>query len=224
MKVLFIEDFKPLLKSVSKAVREIGWAIDTAADGEEGKWYATNHAYDVIVLDLMLPKLSGLDLLRDIRQEKRNTPVLILTARDSLQDRVRGLDAGADDYLVKPFFIGELLSRLKALVRRTYSQSDPTLAVGDLVIDTSTRQVRRGNRQIELSAREYALLEYLARRHGQVVTRSEIWDHVYEYHGGSSSNVVDVYVGYLRRKLHQPDGPALIHTRRGHGYVLKQPG
>ena len=221
MKVLFVEDYQPLLKSVSKAVRELGWAIDTAADGEEGLWFAQNHAYDVIVLDLMLPKLGGLEVLRTLRQNGIRTPVIILTAKDGLEDRVNGLDTGADDYLVKPFFIGELLSRLKALVRRTYAQADPVLRAGDLSIDTSSRTVTRAGTEIELTAREYALLEYLARRQGEVVTRAEIWDHVYEYYGGSGSNVVDVYVGYLRRKIHRPDTPPLIHTKRGHGYILR---
>ena len=148
-------------------------------------------------------------------------PVLILTAKDAVADRMKGLDLGADDYLVKPFFLGELLSRLKALVRRAYHQKDPILRVGSLEIDTSARKVRRNGQEIDLTAREYALLEYLARRQGQVVTRTEIWAHVYESYGDSASNVVDVYVGYLRKKLHLPDLPPLIHTRRGHGYVLQ---
>ena len=221
MKALLIEDYKPLQKSIGKSIREIGWVIDVAADGEEGKWFAECHSYDVIILDLMLPKLPGLEILRQLRESDDHTPVIILTAKDGIDDRVKGLDMGADDYLVKPFFMGELLSRLKALVRRTYAQTDPVVSIGDLEIDTSSRQVARNGTEIELTAREYALLEYLARRKGQVVTRTEIWDHVYEYYGGAGSNVIDVYVGYLRKKLHLPSLPPLIHTKRGQGYVLK---
>ena len=222
MKALIVEDYKPLLKSVSKAIRELGWAVDVAADGEEGQWFAENHTYDVIVLDLMLPKVHGLDILRQLRDKGNATPVIILTARDAVADRTKGLDMGADDYLVKPFFLGELMSRLKALVRRSYHQQDPILRVGKLEIDTNARRVQRNGQEITLTAREYALLEYLARREGQVVTRTEIWSHVYESYGDSASNVVDVYVGYLRKKLHLPDMPSLIHTRRGQGYLLQE--
>ena len=222
VKALLVEDYKPLQKSVSKAIRELGWVVDGASDGAEGKWFAENHAYDVIVLDLMLPKVHGLEILRQLREKGNATPILILTAKDAVEDRMKGLDLGADDYLVKPFFLGELMSRLKALVRRAYHQQDSTIRVGNLEIDTNARSVRREGREIDLTAREYALLEYLARRQGQVVTRTEIWDHVYEYYGESGSNVVDVYVGYLRKKLHLPDLPALIHTKRGHGYVLHE--
>jgi DNA-binding response OmpR family regulator len=169
----------------------------------------------------MLPQMSGLEILRRSREKGNTTPVLILTARDGVDDRIKGLDMGADDYLVKPFFIGELLSRIKALVRRHYDQSDPIVRVGDLEIDTNARRITRSGREIELSAREYALLEFLARRKGKVTTRTEIWDHVYEYYGGAGSNVVDVYVGYLRKKLHLEGLPKLIHTRRGQGYVLE---
>ena len=222
MKVLLVEDYLPLQKSVSKAIREMGWAADVAADGEEGRWFADNHAYDLILLDLMLPKVAGLDILRQFRGRGNATPVLILTPKDAVADRTKGLDLGADDYLVKPFFLDELLSRIKALVRRSYHQQNPILRVGNLEIDTNARRVQRRGREITLTAREYALLEYLARRAGQVVTRSEIWSHVYESYGDSTSNVVDVYVGYLRRKLHLPDLPLLIHTRRGQGYVLQE--
>jgi DNA-binding response OmpR family regulator len=222
VKVLFVEDYEPLRKSVSKAIRETGWAIDVAADGEEGLWFAENHTYDVIILDLVLPKLPGLTLLTRLRERANSTPVLILTARDGVQDRMKGLDMGADDYLVKPFFLGELLSRLKALVRRSYRQRDPVLRIGNLEIDTSARRVCRGGKEIELTAREYALLEYLARREGELVTRTDVWNHVYENYGGSGSNVVDVYVGYLRRKIHLASMPKLIHTRRGQGYVLQE--
>lgn len=222
MKALFVEDYKPLQKSVSRAIREVGWAVDVASDGEEGLWFAQNHAYDVIILDLVLPKLPGLTILARLRDNGNTTPILILTAKDTVEDRMKGLDMGADDYLVKPFFVGELMSRLKALVRRSYHQNDPIIHIGNLEIDTSARRVRRNGHQIELTAREYALLEYLARREGQLVTRTDIWNHVYENYGASGSNVVDVYVGYLRKKLHLPEMPTLIHTRRGQGYVLEE--
>jgi DNA-binding response OmpR family regulator len=224
VKVLFIEDYKPLQKSVSKAIREMGWAVDGATDGEEGLWLAQNNSYDVILLDLVLPKVPGLTILAWLRESGTTTPVLILTAKDAVEDRMKGLDLGADDYLVKPFFLGELMSRLKALVRRTFNQKDPVLRVGNLEIDTSARLVRRAGQAIELTAREYALLEYLARRERQLVTRTDIWNHVYESFGEAGSNVVDVYVGYLRKKLHLPDMPELIHTRRGQGYVLQAGG
>jgi len=221
VKILLVEDYVVLQKSVSKAIRELGWAVDVAGDGEEGRWFADNHAYDAIILDLMLPKVHGLEVLRELRGKGCRTPVLILTARDGVEDRMQGLDMGGDDYLVKPFFIGELMSRLKALVRRNYVEQDAALQVGDLVVDTNARTVRRGGVSIALTAREYALLEYLVRRQGQVVTRTDIWEHVYESYGGSESNVVDVYVGYLRRKLHTSGAPPLIHTRRGQGYILQ---
>ena len=222
MKTLLVEDYKPLRNSVSKAIREMGWAVDVGADGEEGQWLAENHSYDVIILDLMLPKVHGLDILRQLRARGDATPVIILTAMDAVDDRTRGLDLGADDYLVKPFFLSELMARLKVRVRRAYQQPDPVLRVGDLEIDTNARQVQRDGEPLTLTAREYALLEYLVRRKGQVVTRTEIWGHVYESYGESASNVVDVYVGYLRRKLDRPGKPPLLHTRRGHGYILQE--
>lgn len=222
MKALIVEDYTPLRNSVAKATRELGWAVDAAADGEEGRWFIENHTYDVIVLDLMLPKIPGLELLRQLRALGNSTPVIILTAKDAVADRIKGLDAGADDYLVKPFFLGELMSRLKALVRRSYHQQNAVLRIGDLEIDTNARRLRRSGQEITLTAREYALIEYLARRQGQVVTRTDIWSHVYESYGDSASNVVDVYVGYLRKKLHLPGMPPLLHTRRGQGYILQE--
>jgi DNA-binding response OmpR family regulator len=223
VKILLVEDYRPLQRSVAKAIRENGWVADVAADGEEGWWYAKNHPYDAIVLDLMLPKLPGLEVLRRLRDQEVRTPVLILTARDAVEDRIRGLDTGADDYLTKPFFVGELVSRLKALVRRTYGQLDPVVRVGGLEVDTSARKVTRDGTPVELSAREYALLEFLVMRKGKVTTRTEIWNHVYEYYSGAGSNVVDVYIGYLRRKLHREGEPGLIQTRRGQGYVVEEP-
>jgi len=220
MKVLVVEDFQLLRDSLAQGLREAGYAVDATGDGEEGLWYATTGAYDVIVLDLLLPKLDGLTVLQRLRERGCASHVLILTARDGAEDRVRGLDAGADDYLVKPFVFDELLARVRALVRRRYDAKSPVIRVGDMEIDTLKRVAQRAGRRIELSNREYAMLELLASRAGQVVTRSDIWEHVYEFDSAADSNVVDVFIGHLRRKLEQEGLPRLIQTRRGHGYVL----
>ncbi len=220
MKVLVVEDYAPVRSAVAQGLRENGFAVDVAGDGEEGLWYARSSDYDVIVLDLMLPRLDGLTLLQRIRQAGSQSSVLILTAKDRLEDRVTGLNTGADDYLVKPFGFDELLARVRALVRRRYARENPLIRIGNLEIDTTARQVRLAGEVVELTAREYALLEYLASRAGQLVSRTEIWEHVYEFNSSSQSNVVDVYISYLRRKLERPDTPQLIHTRRGQGYML----
>jgi DNA-binding response OmpR family regulator len=219
MRVLIVEDYGPIRSAVARGLRESGFAVDVASDGREGLWYAQSNDYDVIILDLMLPEIDGLTVLRKLRAAGGRSCVLILTAKDQVEDRVQGLNAGADDYLVKPFDFSELLARVRTLVRRKYDLQDPVIRVSDLEIDTASRSVRRGERSIELTAREYALLEYLATRAGQVVTRTEIWEHVYDFHADSQSNVVDVYIGYLRRKIESPSLPPLIHTRRGQGYV-----
>ena len=220
MRVLLVEDYEPLRKSVSEGLREAGLAVDASADGEEGLWYALSNDYDVIVLDIMLPAMDGLTVLTRLRQTGKTTPILLLTARDTVQDRVAGLDLGADDYLVKPFAFEELLARVRALVRRKYDMKDPVLRVDDLEIDTAKRTVHRAGEHIDVTAREYALLEFLALRAGEVVSRTEIWEHVYDFHSSAESNVVDVYIGYLRKKIERPDLPRLIHTRRGQGYML----
>jgi DNA-binding response OmpR family regulator len=220
MRALLVEDYEPLRKSLGQGIREAGYAIDVASDGEEGLWYARNNPYDVIVLDLMLPRLDGLSLLRELRKSGSHSPVLILTARDGVQDRVEGLDTGADDYLTKPFALEELLARMRALVRRKYNKSQSLLEVEDLQLDTSAKRVYRNGEEVELTAREYELLEYLARRAGQTVSRTEIWDHLYEFDSSATSNVVDVYVGYLRRKLDTGREESLIRTVRGQGYRL----
>ncbi len=221
MRVLVVEDYPPVRDAVAEALAEAGFAADRAADGEEGLWLAEQHAYDAIVLDLMLPRVDGMTIIRRLRAGGSPTPILILTARDGVDDRVRGLDAGADDYLVKPFALAELLARVKALVRRRYEARSPVLTIADLTIDTARRDVIRAGEPVALSAREYALLEYLAVRAGQLVTRTDIWEHVYDFRSDAISNVVDVYVGYLRRKLEQGGRARLIHTRRGQGYVLR---
>ncbi|HUU85405.1 MAG TPA: response regulator transcription factor [Phycisphaerae bacterium] len=220
MRLLVIEDYEPLRKSLSQGLREAGFAVDSSADGEEGLWYAKSNDYDVILLDIMLPRVDGLTILKHLRKIGDRVPVLLLTARDTLEDRVSGLNLGADDYLVKPFAFEELLARVRALLRRKYDRADPVLRVRDLELDTAARTVSRGGHPVELTAREYALLEFLALRAGQVVSRTDIWEHLYEFHASAESNVVDVYVGYLRKKLERPDLPRLIHTRRGQGYML----
>jgi DNA-binding response OmpR family regulator len=220
MRLLVIEDYRPLQQSLTKGLREAGFAVDTTRDGQEGLWYATGNEYDVIILDLMLPGMHGLDLLKKIRAQGRKSHVLILTAKDTVEDRVAGLDLGADDYLVKPFAFEELLARVRALLRRGYRQKNPRIKIDDLQIDLTTQQVWRGRQEIALTPREYALLEYLAMRAGQTVSRSDIWEHVYEFKSTASSNVVDVYIGYLRRKIERDNRPGLIHTVRGRGYIL----
>jgi DNA-binding response OmpR family regulator len=221
VRVLVVEDNLPIQKAVAKGLREAGFAVDVSGDGEEGLWYATSNDYDVVVLDLMLPGVDGLTILKRLRAAGRSTHVLILTARDTVQDRVLGLDLGADDYLVKPFAFEELLARVRALARRAYSAKNPLLTVDDLRLETSTRRVWRGDDEIVLTSREYALLEYLAMRAGEAVSRSDIWEHVYEFNSEADSNVVDVYIGYLRKKVERPDRPVLIHTIRGVGYSLR---
>ena len=220
MRILVAEDYLPLRRAVVQALRESGWSVDEAVTGTEALACAREGGYDLIVLDLMLPGMDGLEVLRTLRRAGEKCHVLILTARDGVEDRIRGLDAGADDYLVKPFAMEELLARARALLRREYDVKAPVLAFGEVEIHTVEHRVLVAGEAIELTAREYALLEYLALRSGQVVTRSEIWQHIYDENATASSNVVDVYVGYLRRKLERPGRPRLIHTRRGEGYLL----
>ena len=220
MKALLVEDYEPLRSSLAKGLQENGYAVDAAADGEDGLWYAQSNEYDVIVLDLMLPKLDGLTLLKKLREGGSQDPVLILTARDAVSDRVRGLDLGADDYLVKPFSFDELLARVRAMVRRRYQDRNPAIEAGSLRIDTTAQRVFRDGEEVRLTAREYSLLEFLARRAGEVVSRTDIWEHLYEFDSACTSNVVDVYIGYLRRKLDIPGRPSVIETLRGRGYRL----
>src|SRR6185312_12049128 len=220
MRILVIEDYEPIRSGVAEGLREAGFAVDVAADGETGQWYALNNPYDVIILDIMLPGIDGLTILNRIRAHHRDVNILLLTAKDTAEDRINGLEKGADDYLVKPFVFNELLARVRALVRRKYETKNPIIEVGDLVIDTNTRAVRRSGKTINLSPREYTLLEFLAMRAGQLVTRSDIWEHVYEFHSDAESNVVDVFIGRLRRKIESDSLPKLIHTRWGQGYVL----
>jgi DNA-binding response OmpR family regulator len=221
MRILVIEDSVRLQRALGTALRKSGYAVDVSGDGEEGLWLATSNSYDVIVLDIMLPKMDGRTVLTRLRRAKNGVHVLLLTARDSVADRVQGLRDGADDYVVKPFELEEFLARVQALCRRAYGDKRNVIAVGNLEIDTLRRSSRRGEREIELTSREYLLLEYLARRQGQVVSRSEIEGHIYDGNADPMSNVVDSAVYGLRRKLSINGESPLIHTRRGFGYVLK---
>lgn len=220
MRVLVVEDYAPVRKAVAQGLSEASFAVDAAADGREGLWYARNNSYDVIILDLMLPLLDGLSLLRQIRSGGTDSGILILSARDAVEQRVAGLNAGADDYLIKPFALEELLARVHVLLRRRYDRPRPEIVVGDLEINTATKSVRRGGEAVELTSREYSLLAYLALRANQTVSRTEIWENLYEFESNAHSNVVDVYIGYLRRKIEFPGRPRLLHTRRGFGYLL----
>jgi two-component system, OmpR family, response regulator len=218
MRVLVVEDEPDLLDSLLKAVREDGYAADGAADGEDGLYKAEGCEYDAIILDVMLPGMDGWELLRRLRQTKK-TPVLMLTARDSVKDRVRGLDTGADDYLVKPFDLDELLARLRALIRRSASQPQSRLEFGPVVIDTAARTVKRDGEVVTLTAREYALVEFLALHPGKVVTRTMLYEHLFDENDVSLSNLLDVHVSNIRKKL----GHDFITTRRGHGYCVETP-
>lgn len=220
MRLLLVEDSPRLQRSVATALRRSGYAVDLAGDGEEALWLAESNRYDLVLLDRMLPKLDGLEVLRRLRAAGRDTHVLLLTARDSVADRVEGLGAGADDYLVKPFALEELLARVQALCRRAYGTKSPVLAVADLEIDTLARTARRAGQPVELTSREYQLLEYLARRAGQVVSRSEIEEHIYDGQVDPMSNVVDSAICVVRKKIAAANDAPLIHTRRGQGYVL----
>jgi DNA-binding response OmpR family regulator len=223
VRLLLVEDSQRLQRSLGLGLRRVGYALDIAGDGVEGLRLAESNAYDVIILDLMLPGLDGLSVLERLREGGGDAHVLILTARETVEDRVRGLQTGADDFLVKPFAFAELLARVQALVRRRYGQKNPRLVVGPLEIDTAARTVSRRGAPLALTPREYALLEYLATRRGQVVSRDEIEEHLYEGRIELNSNAVDSAVCSLRRRLDPPGAPSFIETRRGAGYLLRPP-
>ena len=221
MYVLVVEDERRLAQLIRRVLEEEGHTVDTAHDGDEGLTMALDASHDVIVLDIMLPGRDGISVCRELRQQKVDTPVILLTALDGVDDRVRGLDAGADDYLPKPFAFQELLARIRALGRRKVQAREPSeLAVDDLVLDLRRRRAQRGRRTIELSPKEFSLLEYLMRNDGRVVTRTQILDHLWGYDYDSESNLVDVYVAYLRRKVDKGEERSLIRTVRGVGYAL----
>jgi len=223
MRVLIVEDESRLAENIARSLREIaGYAVDLAADGPQGLQLASRNAYDLIILDLMLPGFDGRQLLLQLREAGQQTPVLILTARDDKDSLVTLLNSGADDYLTKPFDLGELLARAKVLIRRGKGQPSPLLTVGDLQINTVDHTVRRGERAITLTAMEYRVLEYLAHRSGAVVSKSELLEHLYDYNWEKFSNVIEVYISGLRRKLNDGKQRQLIHTLRNQGYTLQE--
>lgn len=212
-----MEDEPDLLRSLAQALREEGYAVDPAADGQDGLYKAESWDYDAIVLDVMLPKLDGWQLLQRLRQKKK-TPVLMLTARDRSADRVKGLDIGADDYLVKPFDLPELLARLRALIRRTTQQTQSRIVLGDVEIDLAARRLTRDGREIVLTAREYSLVEYLALHRGEVISRTALYEHLFDENDSTLSNLLDVHVSNIRKKI----GAEFIVTRRGLGYAIER--
>lgn len=222
MRVLFIEDLEYLQKPVTRALKAAGYAVDTASDGEEGLWMAQSGDYDVIILDILLPRMSGLEILKTLRREGKEMQVLILSSKDTVEDRVLGLQAGADDYLVKPFALTELIARVDTLTRRRYNQKSVEIVVKDLCLNLSTKTVTRAGEEVELQARQYALLEYLMLRKGEVVSRTEIDEHVYESMNSNDSNVIDVAICALRKRIEvSPDSAPIIRTKRGHGYFIE---
>jgi heavy metal response regulator len=221
MRILIVEDERKLAAVLRRGLEEQGYAVDLAYDGEDGLALAETEPYDLIVLDVMLPALDGLSVCRKLRAHRRTMPVLMLTARDTVDDRVSGLDSGADDYLVKPFAFRELLARVRALLRRDGQSKDAVLRIADLEVDTVSHEVRRAGNPVELTSKEYAVLEYFARNPNRVLTRTQIAEHVWNYDFFAESNVVDVYVRTLRRKLHDVQDPRLLRTVRGSGYQLR---
>ena len=220
MRVLVVEDEQKINRAVSQALREEAYAVDSALDGEEGEELALVNEYDLIILDLMLPKKPGMALCRGLREQGIATPILMLTAKDTVEDRVEGLDSGADDYLVKPFHMDELLARARALLRRETTVKVTRLQVADLLVDTSSHRVTRNGMPIELTSKEYAMLEYFMRNQDQVLTRTMISEHVWDDQFDSLSNIIDVYIRRLRRKIDEGFQSRLLHTIRGSGYLL----
>jgi heavy metal response regulator len=222
MRVLLVEDEKKVASFIKKGLEEHGYAVDYGSDGRSGLIMALDQIHDLVILDINLPEIDGLTVLRQMRAKKVVTPVLLLTVRATIEDKVIGLDTGADDYLAKPFSFEELLARVRALLRRRSETKSPVLKVADLALDPSSRQVFRGGDRIELTSKEFAILEYFIRNSGRVLTRTMIIDHVWDYDFDADTNVVDVYVNYLRKKIDAPYQPKLLHTIRGTGYVLRE--
>jgi DNA-binding response OmpR family regulator len=223
MRVLVVEDERRLASIIKRGLIEEGYAVDTVYDGEEAQYMAETTTYDVIVLDIMLPKKDGISVCKDLRAKKINTPILMLTARDSVEDRVKGLDSGADDYVIKPFAFSELLARIRALLRRESLSKTPKIQVGDLLLDTLTREAWRGERKIDLTTKEYSILEYFMSHPNMVITRTMLEENAWDYEYDSMSNIIDVYIRRLRRKIDGEAEDSLIQTIRGAGYRLKTP-
>ena len=215
MRILIIEDEIDLAKSLSRGLKDEGYAVDTANDGEEGLFSALSNDYDAVVLDIMLPKIDGWKILEKLRTKKK-TPVLMLTARDQTVDRVRGLDSGADDYLIKPFDLEEVLARIRAIIRRSANLTSNSITVGDVILNLASKTVTLKNKAIDLTAREYSLVEFLALHKGEVITRTQLYEHLFDENESSLSNLLDVHVSKIRKKL----GPDFVVTRRGHGYCV----
>jgi heavy metal response regulator len=222
MRILVVEDERKVANFIKKGLEEEHYAVDTAYDGETGLYMSEVNEYDLIVLDLMIPKIDGLEVLKKIRGNKNNVPILVLTAKDTVEDIVKGLDTGCDDYLTKPFEFKEFLARIRALLRREKIDKEPLLKIADLTLSLVTHKVMRKGKEIELTSKEYALLEYFMRNPDKVLTRTMISEHVWDYHFDSMTNVIDVYVNYLRKKIDKGFEPKLIHTIRGVGYIMKR--
>jgi DNA-binding response OmpR family regulator len=221
MRILLVEDEPRMANVIAKGLREHSYAVDIASDGDAGLYQTAINDYDVIVLDVLLPQRDGFEVCRELRRRGNATPVLMLTARAAIDDRIAGFDAGADDYLTKPFSFRELLARIRALLRRDSQLRPDVLEIGDLVVDSASHRVCRGNHEVPLTAKEYALLEYLARRAGQLVSRSEIAAHVWDESFDPFSNIIEVYINRLRKKIDGSHSNKLLHTRRGEGYILE---
>jgi len=221
MRLLIVEDEKTLANLIKRGFEEEGYAVDVAYNGEDGLFFAENNNYDAIVLDIMLPIIDGISLLKKLREQNISTPVIILTAKDSVKDKVLGLDSGSDDYLTKPFLFEELLSRVRAIIRRKFAASSPIIKICDLEIDTAQKTVKRNNKKINLSAKEYTLLEYLALNKNKVISRTSIIEHLYDEYFDLDSNVIDVFINRIRNKIDKNFDKKLIHTFRGIGYSLK---
>lgn len=223
MRLLVVEDEQKVARFIKQGLEEEGYAVDVATDGETGLLMALDRVHDLIILDIQLPKKDGLHVMQELRQSGCQTPILLLTVRAAIEDKVLGLNAGADDYLTKPFAFQELVARVRALLRRGVEAMPPTLQIADLTLDPAQRLVTRGGQKIELTAREYTLMHYFMRNSGRVLTRTMIAEHVWDYNFDSGTNVIDVYVNYLRKKIDAGHEPKLLHTVRGVGYVLKVP-
>lgn len=223
MRLLVIEDYAPLRESLQRGLSKAGYAVDATGDGNEGLWFAEHNAYDLLIVDLMLPGVDGMTIIRHLRNRDSSLPILILSARDQVQDQVAGLDQGADDYLTKPFAVDELMARIRALLRRRDGQRNPHIELGPVTIDTAARCVRHHGQTAPLTPREYALLEYLVRASDRVVSREELWEHLYDFAAEASSNTLDQWVARARRKLRDIGAPDIIETVHGHGYRASAP-